>query len=60
MHFESAVSSLQGAAIIPDLRSVLHDPKEWKTPNQFNPHHFLDKDGNFVEREAFMPFGAGI
>ncbi|XP_015272676.1 PREDICTED: cytochrome P450 2J2-like isoform X2 [Gekko japonicus] len=45
--------------IFPDLRSVLNDPKQWATPQEFNPDHFLDKDGNFVEREAFLPFGAG-
>ncbi|KAL8188134.1 UNVERIFIED_CONTAM: hypothetical protein K2H54_062049 [Gekko kuhli] len=49
----------KGAAIFPDLRSVLLDPKQWKTPEEFNPNHFLDKDGSFVEREAFLPFGAG-
>ncbi|KAJ6651975.1 hypothetical protein lerEdw1_015872 [Lerista edwardsae] len=50
----------KGAVIIPDLRSVLLDPKEWETPNEFNPHHFLDKDGHFVQREAFLPFGAEV
>ncbi|XP_054838792.1 cytochrome P450 2J2-like [Eublepharis macularius] len=45
--------------ICPDLRSVLLDPKQWETPEAFNPNHFLDKDGNFVEREAFLPFGEG-
>ncbi|XP_054838531.1 cytochrome P450 2J2-like [Eublepharis macularius] len=49
----------KGTMIYPDLRSVLLDPKEWETPEAFNPNHFLDKDGNFVEREAFLPFGAG-
>ncbi|XP_077203930.1 cytochrome P450 2J2-like [Paroedura picta] len=49
----------KGAIIVPDLRSVLLDPKQWETPEEFNPNHFLDKDGNFVEREAFLPFGAG-
>ncbi|XP_077204285.1 cytochrome P450 2J5-like [Paroedura picta] len=49
----------KGAIIIGDLRSVVLDPKQWETPEEFNPNHFLDKDGNFVEREAFLPFGAG-
>ncbi|XP_077204296.1 cytochrome P450 2J2-like [Paroedura picta] len=49
----------KGAIIVSDLRSVLLDPKQWETPEEFNPNHFLDKDGNFVEREAFLPFGAG-
>ncbi|KAL8188138.1 UNVERIFIED_CONTAM: hypothetical protein K2H54_062097 [Gekko kuhli] len=47
------------ATIIPDLRSALLDPKEWEKPQEFNPNHFLDRDGRFVEREAFLPFGAG-
>ncbi|XP_048361670.1 cytochrome P450 2J2-like [Sphaerodactylus townsendi] len=45
--------------IVADLRSVLVDPKQWETPDKFNPNHFLDKDGNFVAKEAFLPFGAG-
>ncbi|XP_060098796.1 cytochrome P450 2J2-like [Heteronotia binoei] len=49
----------KGAHVVPDLRSVLLDPKQWKKPQDFNPNHFLDQDGNFVEREAFLPFGAG-
>ncbi|KAL8188140.1 UNVERIFIED_CONTAM: hypothetical protein K2H54_062103 [Gekko kuhli] len=49
----------KGAHVIPDLRSVLLDPKQWEKPQDFNPNHFLDQDGSFVEREAFLPFGAG-
>ncbi|XP_062987912.1 cytochrome P450 2J5-like [Elgaria multicarinata webbii] len=49
----------KGAYILPDLRSVLLDPECWESPEKFNPNHFLDKDGNFVAREEFLPFGAG-
>ncbi|XP_039203134.1 cytochrome P450 2J2-like isoform X1 [Crotalus tigris] len=49
----------KGAVIFPDLRSVLLDPEHWETPEKFNPNHFLDKEGHFVEKEAFLPFGAG-
>ncbi|KAM5291902.1 LOW QUALITY PROTEIN: cytochrome P450 2J5-like [Ctenodactylus gundi] len=45
--------------ILPNLASVLYDPECWETPWQFNPGHFLDKDGNFVVNEAFLPFSAG-
>nr|XP_060623365.1 cytochrome P450 2J2-like [Anolis sagrei ordinatus] len=45
--------------VITDLRSVLLDPKHWEAPEEFNPSNFLDKDGNFVAREEFLPFGAG-
>ncbi|NWR40510.1 CP2J2 protein, partial [Tachuris rubrigastra] len=45
--------------IVANIDSVLSDPGKWETPDQFNPGHFLDKDGNFVNREAFLPFGIG-
>ncbi|XP_048362912.1 cytochrome P450 2C31-like [Sphaerodactylus townsendi] len=49
----------KGATVVIDIQSVLLDPKQWKTPHMFNPNHFLDQHGHFVEREAFLPFGAG-
>ncbi|KAM9305503.1 uncharacterized protein PAF06_014064 [Gastrophryne carolinensis] len=45
--------------VTPLLTSVLYDKTQWKTPNQFNPNHFLDADGKFVLPDAFMPFSAG-
>ncbi|NXM37116.1 CP2J6 protein, partial [Oxyruncus cristatus] len=45
--------------IVANIDSVLSDPGKWETPDQFNPGHFLDKDGNFVNREAFLPFSVG-
>ncbi|NXP03653.1 CP2J5 protein, partial [Thinocorus orbignyianus] len=49
----------KGTIIIPNIASVLYDPEQWETPRQFNPGHFLDKEGNFTPREAFLPFSAG-
>ncbi|XP_057223141.1 cytochrome P450 2K1-like isoform X2 [Malurus melanocephalus] len=49
----------KGTIVIPNIASVLYDPEQWETPRQFNPDHFLDKEGNFVPREAFLPFSAG-
>ncbi|XP_067391840.1 cytochrome P450 2D16-like, partial [Emydura macquarii macquarii] len=49
----------KGTIIIPNLTSALLDPEQWETPRQFNPNHFLDKDGNFVNKDAFLPFSAG-
>ncbi|KAM9761541.1 uncharacterized protein ACNS7B_003926 [Menidia menidia] len=49
----------KGTMIIPSLHSVLHDELMWETPHSFNPHHFLDKDGKFRKREAFIPFSVG-
>ncbi|XP_016139168.1 cytochrome P450 2J5-like [Sinocyclocheilus grahami] len=49
----------KGTAILPILHSVLFDENEWETPYKFNPGHFLDKEGKFVRRDAFMAFSAG-
>ncbi|XP_054839553.1 cytochrome P450 2J4-like [Eublepharis macularius] len=49
----------KGAIVIPDYRSVLFEPKHWETPQEFNPNNFLDKEGKFVEKEEFLPFGEG-
>ncbi|XP_053316339.1 cytochrome P450 2J2-like [Spea bombifrons] len=49
----------QGTIILPNLSSVLYDPEQWKTPREFNPQHFLDENGTFVTKEAFLPFSAG-
>ncbi|NXT53746.1 CP2J2 protein, partial [Pluvianellus socialis] len=48
----------KGTMIMANIDSTLFDPGYWETPHQFNPGHFLDKDGNFVTREAFLAFSA--
>uniref|UniRef100_A0A8C2ZNI9 Cytochrome P450 2K1-like n=1 Tax=Cyclopterus lumpus TaxID=8103 RepID=A0A8C2ZNI9_CYCLU len=50
----------KGTTVIPLLSSVLHDESEWEEPHSFHPAHFLDKDGKFFKRDAFMPFSAGL
>ena len=32
--------------ILPNLWRINHDSFQWKQPNEFNPEHFLDDDGN--------------
>ncbi|KFQ89823.1 Cytochrome P450 2J6, partial [Phoenicopterus ruber ruber] len=49
----------KNTVILSNIESVLSDPGKWETPDQFNPGHFLDKDGNFVNREAFLAFSVG-
>uniref|UniRef100_A0A8C6V4R0 Uncharacterized protein n=1 Tax=Naja naja TaxID=35670 RepID=A0A8C6V4R0_NAJNA len=49
----------KGMQIVPLLSSVLHDESQWEKPYQFYPEHFLDSEGKFVKRDAFMPFSAG-
>ncbi|XP_034556012.1 cytochrome P450 2J6-like [Notolabrus celidotus] len=49
----------KGTSLVPILTSVLFDKTKWETPDTFNPGHFLDSEGKFLKREAFMPFSAG-
>ncbi|XP_071390634.1 cytochrome P450 2K1-like [Centroberyx affinis] len=49
----------KGTTVYPLLTSVLYDETEWESPHTFNPAHFLDKDGKFVKKDAFLPFSAG-
>ncbi|KAG8557984.1 hypothetical protein GDO81_016803 [Engystomops pustulosus] len=49
----------KGTTVLPLLTSSLYDKHHWETPFQFNPNHFLDAEGKFVTKEAFVPFSAG-
>uniref|UniRef100_A0A8C3C9P6 Cytochrome P450 2K1 n=1 Tax=Cairina moschata TaxID=8855 RepID=A0A8C3C9P6_CAIMO len=59
VNFRGYVIPKVSFGVIPLLTSALNDELHWKTPDQFNPSHFLDADGNFIRREAFIPFSIG-
>lgn len=48
----------KGTMILTNLTALHKDPKEWATPDTFNPEHFLE-NGQFKKKEAFMPFSIG-
>jgi len=50
---------MQGTSVVALLVTALRDKNEWETPDSFNPGHFLNKQGQFVKRDAFLPFSAG-
>ncbi|KAL8173111.1 UNVERIFIED_CONTAM: hypothetical protein K2H54_040175 [Gekko kuhli] len=49
----------KGTHVILLLYSVLYDESEWEKPFTFYPEHFLDSEGKFVKRDAFLPFSTG-
>ncbi|KAM5164328.1 cytochrome P450 2K4-like [Mantella aurantiaca] len=49
----------KGTYVIPLLASVLRDESHFEKPDEFYPQHFLDSKGNFLRKEAFLPFSAG-
>ncbi|XP_059366596.1 cytochrome P450 2J2-like isoform X2 [Carassius carassius] len=49
----------KGTIVTGNLTSVLFDESEWETPHCFNPGHFLDAEGQFRRRDAFLPFSLG-
>ncbi|CAH6790546.1 cytochrome P450 2J3 [Phodopus roborovskii] len=48
----------KGTMVLTNLTALHRDPKEWATPDIFNPEHFLD-NGQFKKRESFLPFSIG-
>lgn len=53
------IKYFQDTIIIFSVYDLLHNVDHWKDPGEFRPERFLTKDGNLMQDEWFMPFGAG-
>ncbi|KAM6254715.1 vitamin D 25-hydroxylase isoform X2 [Aptenodytes patagonicus] len=49
----------EGTTVITNLYSVHFDEKYWSNPEVFFPERFLDSSGQFVKKDAFIPFSLG-
>ncbi|XP_053709994.1 cytochrome P450 2J2-like [Synchiropus splendidus] len=49
----------KGTPIVASLSSVLCDEAEWESPASFRPERFLDSEGRFNRKNAFLAFSAG-
>ncbi|XP_075043702.1 vitamin D 25-hydroxylase isoform X2 [Mixophyes fleayi] len=49
----------EGTTVITNLYSVHFDEKYWSDPEIFYPERFLDSNGQFIKKEAFVPFSLG-
>ncbi|XP_039196121.1 F-box/WD repeat-containing protein 10-like isoform X3 [Crotalus tigris] len=50
--------NIQGTTVLPLWASVHFDPLCWENPKTFDPSHFLDKNGDFLKKDAYLPFSA--
>ncbi|XP_066298300.1 cytochrome P450 2U1-like [Branchiostoma lanceolatum] len=49
----------RGTMVHVNLWSVLTDPNLWENPDQFKPERFLDNQGQYMKKDAFIPFSIG-
>lgn len=52
----------KGTRVVVNLWSLHHNPKEWPSPDKFEPGRFLNSDGNglVIPSPSYLPFGAGL
>ncbi|XP_070592859.1 cytochrome P450 2C23-like [Erythrolamprus reginae] len=49
----------KGTSVSPLVISVHFDPLCWEQPKEFDPCHFLNEEGKFQKKDAYIPFSAG-
>jgi cytochrome P450 len=51
----------KGTSVFANFTACHRDPNYWKNPEKFDPEHFLDENGHYIEdRESFAPYGIGL
>ncbi|KAK3598207.1 hypothetical protein CHS0354_026609 [Potamilus streckersoni] len=45
--------------MLPDIHSVLSDPKVWGDPENFRPERFVSEEGKLLKPNEFIPFFTG-
>lgn len=48
----------EGSVLVTNIRSVLHDPKHWQSPDQFNPDRFSEHNYS-LHQYPYIPFSSG-
>merc|ERR550525_626968 len=49
----------KGTSVFANTSHIMNDPKHWDKPEEFNPDHFLDDEGNFKKNDRCIPFLVG-
>ncbi|KAK3607504.1 hypothetical protein CHS0354_031126 [Potamilus streckersoni] len=49
----------KGMKLLPDIHSVLSDPKIWGDPENFRPERFVSDNGTLLKPDEFIPFFTG-
>ncbi|KAL3875529.1 hypothetical protein ACJMK2_033473 [Sinanodonta woodiana] len=49
----------KGTTLLPDIDSVLFDPKIWSDPEEFRPERFISEEGTLLKPDEFIPFFTG-
>ncbi|KAL3875531.1 hypothetical protein ACJMK2_033475 [Sinanodonta woodiana] len=49
----------KGTILLPDIDSVLSDPKIWSDPEEFRPERFISEEETLLKPDEFIPFFTG-
>ena len=47
------------SVVLPNMETVLLDPKIWPEPKKFKPERFIGSNGNLIRPDEYIPFSTG-